>query len=82
MAPKAPRSVVYVVTCGTCGHSWQRKEADDGQMIGCIFCGHVGRLCLGVTPQLPSDWGGTQRVEAWLRDADVQGVGADRPQAT
>lgn len=57
--------MTYVITCGTCGQSWQRAMAREGQAIGCIFCGCQGRLRLGVAPL---DGGARDqcRVEAWL----------------
>jgi hypothetical protein len=67
-ARRGPRKIIYVVTCGMCGQSWQRTAAHDGQVIGCIFCGSQGHLRLGV---VPPDGGvrGDGRIEAWLHTA-------------
>ena len=56
--------IVYVVTCGRCGQTWQRTSVIEGHAIECIFCGRLGRLCIGAMP-CPT---GTiiERVEAWL----------------
>ncbi|MBI2525055.1 MAG: hypothetical protein HYV93_03645 [Candidatus Rokubacteria bacterium] len=64
----ARNHMIYVITCGMCGQSWQRVTAQDGQVIGCIFCGCQGSLRLGAAP--PD--GGAQghgRTEAWLHVA-------------
>ena len=65
---EARDQMIYVITCGTCGQTWQRVTAQDGQVIGCIFCGCHGPLRLGVAP---SDGGarGHGRIEAWLHAA-------------
>ena len=65
------RNMIYVVTCGMCGQSWQRATAHNGQMIGCIFCGCQGHLRLGVAP---SDSGacGHCRIEAWLHGSGAE----------
>ena len=31
--------IVYVVTCGQCGQTWQRSRVTEGQLMECIFCG-------------------------------------------
>ncbi len=64
-AERGLRKLLYDVTCGMCGQSWQRTTAQDGQVIGCIFCGYQGHLRLGV---VPGD-GGVRRdgqIAAWL----------------
>ncbi len=60
------RKMIYVITCGMCGQSWQRATAHDGQVIGCIFCGCQGHLRLGVAS---CDSPGDCRIEAWLYGA-------------
>lgn len=59
-----PTGIVYVVTCGQCGQTWQRSSVIEGQPMECVFCGWHGRLSIGSTPDaaLP----GAPRVEAWL----------------
>jgi len=42
--------IVYVVTCGQCGQTWQRSRVTEGQLMECIFCGWHGRLSIGVSP--------------------------------
>lgn len=59
------RKAVYVITCGMCGQIWQRATAQDGQVVGCIFCGCQGHLRLGVV-SLESSACGHCRIEAWL----------------
>lgn len=54
---------VYIVTCGLCGHSWQRRAASDDEVAECIFCGSTGRLRVGL---MPSDVKGTEHVEVRL----------------
>lgn len=56
--------IVYVVTCGQCGQTWQRTSANEGQTMECIFCGQRGRFSIGARPEVapPS----APRVEAWL----------------
>jgi hypothetical protein len=67
------RHIAYVITCGTCGQSWQRAAALDGQVVHCIFCGCQGHLRLGATPA-DGDSRGHWRVEVWLHTAgDVAG---------
>jgi hypothetical protein len=56
--------IVYVITCGQCGQTWQRSSAIDGQPMACNFCGRHGRLAIGCNPEEPS--AGARRVEAWL----------------
>lgn len=56
--------LVYVVTCGQCGQTWQRTSVVEGQMIECMFCGRRGRLRIGAMPGPAS--GGARRVETWL----------------
>lgn len=65
---EARKRMIYVITCGMCGRSWQRAAAQDGQVIGCIFCGCQGHLRLGAAP---SDGAvrGPCRIEAWLHAA-------------
>jgi hypothetical protein len=58
--------IVYVVTCGQCGQTWQRTGVIEGQATECIFCGRLGRLCIGAMPGPTSPTIG--RVEAWLLD--------------
>lgn len=53
--------MVYVVTCGQCGQTWQRRNLADGQQLECIFCGFQGWLSVGARPV-----GEIQRVEARL----------------
>jgi hypothetical protein len=53
--------VVYVVTCGQCGQTWQRRNLTDGQQLECIFCGFQGWLSIGALPV-----GEVQRAEARL----------------
>jgi hypothetical protein len=72
MGTSASRSIVYIVTCASCGNTWQRKAADDGQSIDCTFCGHQGRLRVGMIPQVPLEWGGTLRVEARLQSLEPE----------
>lgn len=60
----APRGIVFVVTCGRCGQTWQGVRLLEGQTMECIFCGHRGRLCTG--PMLGPAAGEPRRVEAWL----------------
>ncbi len=56
--------IVYVVTCGQCGQTWQQTSIIEGQTTECIFCGHPGRLSVGTVPgPAPS---GARRVEARL----------------
>ena len=62
------RKMIYVVTCGMCGQSWQRATVQDGQVISCIFCGTQGHLRLGVAP-LDSGARNHCRIEAWLHAA-------------
>jgi hypothetical protein len=62
---KGLRKMIYVITCEMCGQSWQRATAQDGQVVGCIFCGCQGSLRLGVAP-LDSDTRGHCRIETWL----------------
>lgn len=56
--------VIYVVTCGHCGQTWQVTSAVDGQTVECLFCGQRGRLSLGALPDTVP--GGPPRVEARL----------------
>lgn len=56
--------IVYVVTCGRCGQTWQRSRIVEDQTTECIFCAHRGRLSVGAAPGPAS--GETKRVEAWL----------------
>ena len=65
------RKIIYVVTCGMCGQNWQRATAQDGQVIGCIFCGCQGHLRLGVAPP-DSGARGHCRIEAWLHGAGAE----------
>lgn len=53
--------MVYVVTCGLCGQSWQCRNVADGQQLECVFCGLRGRLAVGALPA-----GEIQRAEARL----------------
>jgi hypothetical protein len=53
--------MVYVVTCGQCGRTWQRGNVANGQQLVCIFCGFQGWLSVGALPV-----GEIQRVEARL----------------
>lgn len=62
LAGGIPRPMIYVITCGMCGQTWQRITAREGQIINCIFCGSQGYLRLGVAPSDP----GARRVEVWL----------------
>ena len=57
--------MVYVITCGMCGHTWQRAIAQEGQVVSCIFCGSQGHLRLGVA-SLERGACGHCRIEAWL----------------
>ncbi len=68
---EALRKMIYVITCGMCGQTWQRATAHDGQVVGCIFCGCQGQLRLGVAPS-DSAARGPSRVEAWLYAAGVE----------
>jgi Zn ribbon nucleic-acid-binding protein len=54
---------VYVVTCGTCGQTWQRTTARTGDASECVFCGAHGWIRLG--PSSTEDET-RQRIEAWL----------------
>ena len=65
LSGKGPRKMIYVITCGMCGQSWQRATAQDGQAIGCIFCGCQGHLRLGIAPP-ESSARSHCRIEAWL----------------
>jgi len=56
--------VVYVITCGHCGQTWQRMSLVEGQTMECIFCGRRGHLALGAIPNGAA--GGAPRIEAWL----------------
>ena len=56
--------IVFVVTCGRCGQTWQRSALVDGQIVECIFCGHHSRLSAGPMPG--PTVGDVRRVEAWL----------------
>jgi hypothetical protein len=38
---------VYVVTCGTCGQTWQRASARTGEVSDCVFCGVRGWIRRG-----------------------------------
>ena len=58
--------IVYVVTCGQCGQTWQRSRVAEGQPMECIFCGRQGHLSIGVSHDAAST--GAPRVEAWLMD--------------
>jgi hypothetical protein len=64
-------TIIYVITCGMCGNNWQRATAQDGQVIGCIFCGSQGHLRLGIAPP---DGGARDhcQVEAWLHAGGPQ----------
>jgi len=53
--------MVYVVTCGQCGQTWQRRNLTDGQPLECICCGFQGWLSIGALPV-----GEVQRAEARL----------------
>jgi len=53
--------IVYVVTCGQCGRTWQRRNLADGQQLECIVCGFRGWLSVGALPV-----GDVQRAEARL----------------
>lgn len=55
--------IVYVVTCGRCGQTWQRSRIV-GNQTECIFCGHRGPVSLGAAPSPAS--GATRRIEARL----------------
>jgi hypothetical protein len=68
---KGLQKIIYVITCGMCGQSWQRPAAHDGQAVGCIFCGSQGHVRLGVAPP---DGGvrGEGRIEAWLHTAGAE----------
>ena len=68
---KGLRKMIYVVTCGMCGQGWQRATVQDGQVIGCIFCGCQGHLRLGVAPP-DSDARGHCRMKAWLHGAGAE----------
>jgi hypothetical protein len=68
---KRLQKIIYVITCGMCGLSWQRTTAHDGQVIGCIFCGSQGHVRLGVAP-LDGGVRGEGRIQAWLHTAGVE----------
>ena len=53
--------MVYIVTCGQCGRTWQRQNVTDGQQLECMVCGWQGWLSVGALPV-----GEIQRVEARL----------------
>jgi hypothetical protein len=42
--------IVYVVTCGPCGQTFQRKSVIEGHPMECIFCGRRGRVTVGAVP--------------------------------
>jgi len=65
LSGQGPKRMIYVITCGMCGQSWQRAAASDGQAIGCIFCGCQGHLRLGSAPPEGSPRSHC-RIEAWL----------------
>jgi len=54
---------VYVVTCGTCGQTWQCTTARTGDASECVFCGARGWIRLG--PSSTEDEA-RQRIQAWL----------------
>jgi hypothetical protein len=54
---------VYVVTCGTCGQTWQRTTARTGDASERVFCGTHGWIRLGPSS---TDDGVRQRIEARL----------------
>jgi len=56
--------IVYVVTCGQCGPTWQRSRVIEGQPMECIFCGRQGCLSIGVSHDAAST--GAPRVEIRL----------------
>lgn len=55
--------VIYLVTCGLCGQSWQRGAVRDAQVDSCPFCGSGGRVRVGMIRPEGED---TQRVEVRL----------------
>jgi len=56
--------IVYVVTCGQCGQTFQRKSVIEGHPMECIFCGRSGRATVGAVPcEEPR---GGQRIETRL----------------
>ena len=60
---RSGEQTVYVVTCGTCGQTWQRTAARTGDASECVFCGAHGWIRLG--PSSTEDET-RQRIEAWL----------------
>jgi hypothetical protein len=56
--------IVYVVTCGQCGQTWQQTSVIEGHPMECIFCGRDGRVTVGAVPD--EEPRGAQRVETWL----------------
>jgi hypothetical protein len=59
MGPKS----IYIVTCGTCGQTWQRTHARMGDASECVFCGARGWIRLGPPSAEEQD---QQRIHAWL----------------
>ncbi len=56
--------IVYIVTCGQCGQTWQRTSVVEGHPMECIFCGRNGRVAVGaVSDEEPRE---AQRIETWL----------------
>jgi hypothetical protein len=54
---------VYVVTCGTCGQTWQRASARTGDVSDCLFCGVRGWIRLG---SMETEGKEPQRIAVWL----------------
>ncbi len=54
---------VYIVTCGTCGQTWERTHARMGDASECVFCGVHGWIRLGAPSEVEPD---QQRIHAWL----------------
>jgi hypothetical protein len=63
--------VVYVVTCGQCGQTWERTYASDDQTLECVFCGSHGQLRLMTHPPGLSGQTSHFRIEARLECRDV-----------
>jgi len=54
---------MYIVTCATCGQTWQRTSARMGDASECVFCGAPGWIRLGSPSTEEQD---QQRIQAWL----------------
>jgi hypothetical protein len=57
---------IYLVTCGLCGQTWLQMEAQEGQMLDCLFCGSHGVLRLGLRAEDRNGFGWSYRVKTML----------------